>query len=109
MPRRTPIANTMVEIANSRKQSSLSGIGRKNIPSRPSTLRPQVTCRQLVRPAEPRAAPPVLPIPQVAAVAPENPATAGDSALSPTLEDFEFENMREENGDGGKWGRELFS
>ena len=57
----------------------------------------------VVRPAEPRAAPPVLPIPQVAAVAPENPATAGDSALSPTLEDFEFENMREENGDGGKW------
>ena len=54
----------------------------------------------VVRPAEPRAAQPVLPIPQVAAVAPENPATAGDSALSPTLEDFEFENMREENGDG---------
>ena len=48
----------------------------------------------VVRPAEPPAAAPVLPIPPIAAGAPANPAAVGDSALSPTLEEFEFENMR---------------
>jgi membrane-bound ClpP family serine protease len=47
----------------------------------------------VVRASEPRAAPPVLPIPPVAGAAPENPARSGGSALSPTLEEFEFEKM----------------
>lgn len=47
----------------------------------------------VVRLVEPRAAAPVLPIPPVAAVAPENPATVGGSALSPTLEEFEFDGL----------------
>jgi len=47
----------------------------------------------VVRPAESRAAAPVLPIPPVAREAAENQPVNGDSALSPTLEDFEFEKM----------------
>jgi hypothetical protein len=35
----------------------------------------------------------VLPIPPVAGAAAENQPANGDSALSPTLEDFEFEKM----------------
>jgi membrane-bound ClpP family serine protease len=47
----------------------------------------------VVRLQEPRAAVPVLPIPPVAGVLPENPATVGGSALSPTLEEFEFDGL----------------
>jgi membrane-bound ClpP family serine protease len=47
----------------------------------------------VVRPVEPRAAAPVLPISPVAGVAPENPAAVGGSALSPTLEEFEFDGL----------------
>jgi membrane-bound ClpP family serine protease len=47
----------------------------------------------VVRPAELRAAAPVLPIPPVAGGAPENPAAVGGSALSPTLEEFEFDGI----------------
>jgi membrane-bound ClpP family serine protease len=47
----------------------------------------------VVRPAEPPAAAPVLPIPPIAAGAAENPAAVGDSALSPTLEEFEFDGI----------------
>lgn len=47
----------------------------------------------VVRLVEPRAAVPVLPIPPVAGVLPENPATVGGSALSPTLEEFEFDGL----------------
>jgi len=47
----------------------------------------------VVRPAEPRAAAPVPPIPPVAGAAPENRAAGGDSALSPTLEEFEFDGL----------------
>jgi membrane-bound ClpP family serine protease len=47
----------------------------------------------VVRPAEPPAAAPVLPIPPIAAGAPANPAAVGDSALSPTLEEFEFDGI----------------
>jgi hypothetical protein len=47
----------------------------------------------VVRPAELRAAAPVLPIPPVAGGAPENPAAVGDSALSATLEEFEFDGI----------------
>jgi membrane-bound ClpP family serine protease len=47
----------------------------------------------VVRLVEPRAAVPVLPIPPVAGVAPANPATVGGSALSPTLEEFEFDGL----------------
>jgi len=47
----------------------------------------------VVRPAEPRAAAPVPPIPPVAGAAPENRAAGGDSALSPTLEEFEFAGL----------------
>jgi membrane-bound ClpP family serine protease len=49
----------------------------------------------VVRPAEPPAAAPVLPIPPIAAGAAENPAAVGDSALSPTLEEFEFDGIGE--------------
>jgi len=47
----------------------------------------------VVRLAEPPAAAPVLPIPPIAAGAPANPAAVGDSALSPTLEEFEFDGI----------------
>jgi membrane protein implicated in regulation of membrane protease activity len=47
----------------------------------------------VVRPAESRAAAPVLPIPPVARAAAENQPSNGDSALSPTLEDFEFDGL----------------
>ena len=47
----------------------------------------------VVRLVEPRAAAPMLPIPPVAGAAPENPAKVSGSALSPTLEEFEFEKM----------------
>jgi membrane-bound ClpP family serine protease len=49
----------------------------------------------VVRPAEPPAAAPVLPIPPIAAGAAENPAAVGDSALSPTLEEFVFDGIGE--------------
>jgi hypothetical protein len=47
----------------------------------------------VVRPAESRAAAPVLPIPPVAGAAAENLPANGGSALSPTLEDFEFDGL----------------
>ena len=47
----------------------------------------------VVRPAEQRAAAPVPPIPPVAGAAPENTAAGGGSALSPTLEEFEFDGL----------------
>jgi membrane-bound serine protease (ClpP class) len=47
----------------------------------------------VVRPAASRAAAPVLPIPPVARAAAENQPVNGDSALSPTLEDFEFDGL----------------
>ena len=47
----------------------------------------------VVRLVEPLAADPMLPIPPVAGAAPENAAIVGGSALSPTLEEFEFEKM----------------
>jgi membrane-bound serine protease (ClpP class) len=47
----------------------------------------------VVRPAEQRAAAPVPPIPPVAGAAPENTAVGGGSALSPTLEEFEFDGL----------------
>jgi len=47
----------------------------------------------VVRPAESRAAAPVLPIPPVVRGAAENQPVNGDSALSPTLEDFEFDGL----------------
>ena len=47
----------------------------------------------VVRPAEQRAAAPVPPIPPVAGTAPESTAAGGGSALSPTLEEFEFDGL----------------
>ena len=47
----------------------------------------------VVRPAESRPAVPVLPIPPVARAAAENQPANSDSALSPTLEDFEFDGL----------------
>jgi hypothetical protein len=49
----------------------------------------------VVRPAEQRAAAPVPvpPTPPVAGAAPENTAVGGGSALSPTLEEFEFDGL----------------
>ena len=47
----------------------------------------------VVRPTESRPAAPVLPIPPVARAAAENQPSNGDSALSPTLEDFEFDGL----------------